>query len=276
MASVVSPVYLTYARLRAEGVSRALLRAHLATGRLRRVRKGRYVDAACDDTLERVASLGARLDCLSLLHRLEVFVLDHERLHVQLTRGDSRLPPRSPDVTAHWRATSAGREELYADLIEALVQAVRCQGARAAVATLDSAWHLRLIDESDLADIFARLPVRYAVLRRLLDGRAESGPETLVRLMLRAMGCRFVVQARIDGVGRVDLLVDGWLIVECDSASFHGSWADQRRDRRRDLAAAERGYATLRVTAEDIMYHPEQVRGALRGLVRSRRPRTRR
>jgi very-short-patch-repair endonuclease len=39
-------------------------------------------------------------------------------------------------------------------------------------------------------------------------------------------------------VGRVDFLVEGWLIIECDSKAHHEGWDKQRRDRRRDLAAA--------------------------------------
>jgi len=64
-------------------------------------------------------------------------------------------------------------------------------------------------------------------------------------------------------VGRVDLLVDGWLIVECDSEQFHGTWTVHKKDRRRDMAALDRGYATLRLLAEDILYRPDRVRAAL-------------
>lgn len=70
----------------------------------------------------------------------------------------------------------------------------------------------------------------------------------------------------VRGVGRVDFVVDGWLIVECDSFAHHSDWEAQRRDRRRDQAAAALGYATYRPIAEDIMWHPELVRAALVGL----------
>ena len=35
-----------------------------------------------------------------------------------------------------------------------------------------------------------------------------------MRLMLRGLGCQIEVQVVIPGVGRVDFVVDGWLIVE--------------------------------------------------------------
>lgn len=91
-----------------------------------------------------------------------------------------------------------------------------------------------------------------------------------MRLILKSIGCSFEVQVRIDEVGRVDFLVDGWLIIECDSESFHSSWADQKRDRRRDQAAAKRGFTTFRPIAEDIMWHPDVVREAILGLLRAR------
>jgi very-short-patch-repair endonuclease len=88
-----------------------------------------------------------------------------------------------------------------------------------------------------------------------------------MRLMLRSLGCVIEVQPEIDGVGRVDFLIDGWLIVECDSKAHHSDWVAQRRDRRRDQAAAARGYTTFRPIAEDIMWAPDRVRAAAVGLL---------
>jgi very-short-patch-repair endonuclease len=88
--------------------------------------------------------------------------------------------------------------------------------------------------------------------------------------MLRRLGCSFDVQVRIDGVGRVDFVVDGWLIIECDSEAHHAGWAERRRDLRRDQAAAARGFVTYRPIAEDIMWNPDDVWEALAGLIRGR------
>ena len=91
-----------------------------------------------------------------------------------------------------------------------------------------------------------------------------------MRLILRSIGCVFDVQVVIAGVGRVDFVVNGWLIIECDSEEHHSSWADQKRDRRRDQAAAARGYATYRPIAEDILWHSDEVRAAIVGLLAAR------
>ncbi|MFJ6653127.1 endonuclease domain-containing protein [Microbacterium sp. NPDC091313] len=262
--------YATYARLRAEGFRRVDIDACLRSGSLVRVRRGRYVAGGLDADVERAARLGGRLDCVSLLRRYGVFALEREVLHIQLTVGDSRLPARDEGVVGHWRVSDVPRERLCVGVIEALTQACICQPPRAAIATLDSAWNRGLVDEAGIAEIFRRLPRRMRRLRGLIDRRAESGPETYVRLMLRALGCAIEPQVRIGGVGRVDFVVDGWLIVECDSREFHSSWEVQREDRRRDMAAAAIGYATLRLLAEDILYRPDVVIAALRGLLAAR------
>ncbi len=207
------------------------------------------------------------MDCVSLLVLLGVFVRLATGLHVQLDHGASRLPPRADGTVVHWRPLVGDPQGLCADLIEALAQAVRCQSPDDAVATLDSAWHLGLVDDVGIAEVFRRLPLRYLPLRALLDRRSESGPETLMRLLLRGLGCSVEVQVHLDTVGRVDLLVDGWLIIECDSRAHHEGWDAQRNDRRRDLAAAALGYTTVRPLAEDILFDQETVLDTMRAVI---------
>ncbi|WP_243226938.1 type IV toxin-antitoxin system AbiEi family antitoxin domain-containing protein [Microbacterium sp. CIAB417] len=269
---LVSPSYLRTAELRLRGYTRATIRHALDRGDLIRVRRGRYVWGGVHESHLVAARSGGRLDCVSLLGAFGVFVLSADDVHLQFDRTDSRLPRRHRGIRAHWRESACARADLQADLVEALAQACRCQPPRVAVASLDSALHLGLIDGDDLDRVFDRLPRRYRPLRKLIDARAEAGSETLVRLMLRSMGYRPSLQISLRGVGRVDLLVDGWLIVECDSRAFHGDVAQQIRDRRRDLAAAELGYVTLRILAEDVFHRPDAVRAAL-GAVLARKPR---
>ena len=87
-----------------------------------------------------------------------------------------------------------------------------------------------------------------------------------MRLIALSLGFTVELQVKIAGVGRVDLVLDGWLVVECDSEEFHRGWVSQKRDRRRDLLLAARGYASLRPIAEDILWNPELVSAALRAL----------
>lgn len=246
------------------GLSARQITAAVREGRLVRPRRGRYLWTHTHDSVKRAVGEGGRLDCVSLLAVLGVFVQDSPAAHVQVHPHSTRLPPTAVGTVRHWRVTHAADDAVVTPVVEALIQAVRCQTPRAAIATLDSAWHLRLVDEAEIAAVFAALPRRYRRLRGLLDQRAESGTETLVRLMLRTLGVRPELQVEISGVGFVDLLVDGWLIVECDSEAHHADWKQIKADRRRDAAAAAQGYMTLRLLAEDILYRPDWVLGVLR------------
>lgn len=257
----------SYAELRAEGMTRADIERALKAGEIVRARRDTYLPGEIPDTVLRAAQLGGRLDCLSLLAEHGVFVHDPAQLHVHFQRTASRLPRREARVRAHWRSTGAAPRDTQVPIVEALVQSALCQSPRYLIATLDSAWNHGLVDEVQIADVFAALPRRYRRLRRLLDPSAESGPETLVRLMLQSLGLRWRSQVTIPTVGRVDFVVEGWLIIECDSKAHHSSWEAQRQDRLRDRAAATAGFATLRLIAQDILYSPEIVRAAIAGLV---------
>ena len=258
-APLLGAGFLTLHDLAGHGLARHRVPRLIAQGALIRLRNGRYARAGLHPDIERAGRLGGRLDCVSLLAALGVFVRLTHGLHLQFEPGTTRLPLRPNGTVAHWRTTRRERRMLVADLVEALAQACRCQSPRDAVATLDNAWHIGLVDGADIAAVFQRLPRSKQVLRMLLDRRSESGAETLVRLMLRALGVAFEVQVDIDGVGRVDFVVDGWLIVECDSRAHHEGWMQQKRDRRRDMAAAALGYGTIRPIAEDIFDRPETV-----------------
>lgn len=274
----------TRATLLARGFTRRGLARAVASGALVRVRRDRYMSADAPKSTRDAVRIGGRLTCLSLLQLLGVFVFENVILHVHITRGMSRmrsvaplaggLEPRGKRAQRlHWLPLVRAKQATGAcvDIVDALAHAVLCQTPRHAIASLDSALNKGLIRVADLTDVFAALPPRFGVLRALVDGRAESGPETLVRLMVRALGCRVDLQVWFDGVGRVDLVIDGWLVIECDSKEFHADWKQQVKDRNRDLALAARGYVTLRLTAAQIMYRPDEVVAALRGLVEAHR-----
>ncbi len=265
-AQILPATFLSPRALAERGLTRHAVSRLVLDGALLRLRNGRYVASQTHRDLISAGRIGGRLDCVSLLSALGIFVRLAHPLHVQFEPSTARLPPRG-DAVAHWRRSCTTRTALAADLIEALAQACRCQSPRDAVATLDSAWHHRLIDEEGLTAVFARLPRRYGALRGLLDRRSESGAETLMRLLLRGLGVDVQVQVVIDGVGRVDLVVDGWLIVECDSRAFHEGWEAQKRDRTRDLAAAALGYTTVRPVAEDILYRMPRVLELMKAVV---------
>jgi very-short-patch-repair endonuclease len=78
----------------------------------------------------------------------------------------------------------------------------------------------------------------------------------------------------IDGVGRVDFVVEGWLVIECDSRAHHGGWEAQVADRRRDLALAALGYASIRPIAADIFADTPALGRVIIGMLQRLGPRT--
>ncbi|MET0780550.1 MAG: type IV toxin-antitoxin system AbiEi family antitoxin domain-containing protein [Microbacterium sp.] len=271
-----------YRELRASGLSRRGLERALTHGTLVRARRDVYLSATASANVVKAQRVGGRLDCLSVLQELGVFVFDNKRLHVQVEAYDGRL--RSPTsrkerlehtrdgnrVVVHWRTIDAPFDLHTVPIVHALAQSAFCQPPRSFVASIDSALNTGVIEDHDLTELFALLPPRLKVLRPLIDGRAEAGSETLARLLLRVLGCRIELQKWIDGVGRVDLVIDGWLVVECDSRAHHEGWEMQEADRERDLALAARGYTTIRPTANLIFHRPEVLVAAVRGLLAGR------
>lgn len=264
----------TRADLLASGMRGRDITASVRRGHLIRARRDRYVLADTGGEVIEAVRIGGRLSCISLLKSLGVFVHRCERIHVFVERGTSRIRPVDESRTiVHWAAPSGDEAPLHvAPLLDAVRQAVRCQQPRAAVATLDSLLHHGLVTRAQLEEVFRSLPARHQALLRVVDGSAESGPETYMRLILRAIGVSFETQVLLPGVGRVDFVVDGWLIIECDSREFHSGWDSQVRDRRRDSAAAQRGYVTVRPIAADILRDDNSVRQMLEGVIRALGP----
>lgn len=261
---------MTTRQLRAAGLSKRDIAAAVDAGHIRRAWRGVYFSPAMSELTQRALVAGGRSACISSLAAAGIFVADVGSTHIHVQPTASRLPDAGSAFRRH-RSTLVRRPHplsAHVHVIDALIQATNCQTPRAAVATLDSALFLGCIDIDDLDEIFAHVAPRRRVLRSFVDGRAESGTETLVRLIARALGFSVELQVNIPGVGRVDLLLDGWLVVEVDSEQHHAGWATQKKDRRRDLTLAARGYITLRPIAEDALHHPEVIVAALRGIRR--------
>ena len=245
-----------------------------------RVRRDHYARPGLDQHTLEAVRVGGRLACVSAAAELGLFAFDHSHTHLHLDREASRL--RSPHtrfrplaelprdgVQLHWwpLIDATDGNEFCVGIKDALVQIIRCQEPRFALAALDLALHERRIRHRDLNAIFARVPAAQQSLRAQINARSEAGQETVVRQLILDAGLRCEIQVSIDGVGRVDLLVEGCVVVEADSQGFHKEWEQHIRDRSRDLLLAERGYLSLRVLYQHIMFEPETVIAAIRRLV---------
>ena len=276
---------LSRGELLALGYSPKRITRHVREGTIIRVRRDHYLLTAESDSVITSVRIGGRLTCVSAIALMspDAFVFSHNHLHVHVERDRSRLRGAASSSKRWSKQSATGVRVTWGDLTElpvsrhmvAIADAVRtmirCRPEREAIATVDSLLRLRILSMMQLREVFATLPSRHRPILQRIDARAESGTESLMRLILWELGVAFVTQAAIPGVGRVDFLVDGFLIVECDSKQFHEGWERQRADRRRDLAAATAGYVTLRVLAEDLLHHPERVERPVRELLAARR-----
>lgn len=97
-----------------------------------------------------------------------------------------------------------------------------------------------------------------------VTGCAESPIEVVARLLFVAAGFRVETQVQIPGVGRVDFVLNGFLVVEIDGAAFHSDRKALRRDHRRNNATLLNGYLILRYGYEDVMFHREEMLAEIR------------
>ncbi|WP_157985595.1 endonuclease domain-containing protein [Microcella alkaliphila] len=144
---------------------------------------------------------------------------------------------------------------------DALTRLLACQPRRMSIAVLDSALRAGMVDAEGVNQANARVPAVFRVSPGELDATAESGIESLVRVALRDAGLRVASQVVIPGVGRVDFLVEGRVIVEVDGREWHRG--EQERDYRRDLEAVQRGYRVVRVDYEHAVAHAPLVVAAV-------------
>lgn len=198
-----------------------------------------------------------------------------DRLHAAVRRSASRL--RDPDdaskplvsssaVVLHWTdepdLEGTGRTRI-ASVRLMLKHAFLSQPPERALAVLDSALHLRYLRVDDLPALARALPERLEPVVMAADPRAESGIETIVRFRLVALGLHVEIIVGLRGIGSVDLLVEGVLIIECDGREFHDDDEAFERDRTRDLNAAVSRYRTIRASWYKVLFEWDLVEAAV-------------
>jgi very-short-patch-repair endonuclease len=240
----------------------------VARGGLVRLRRGWVALPDAHGEVVRAARLGGVLSCVSVLRPLGVWTGEDARLHLQV-RQHAHVPDHGADVVTHRHHGLGVRPPRGAvDSVEsALVHATRCLPRLDAIGALDSALNRRLVTESRLAVLLAQLPLCYRSHLDFVDGAAESGLESRVRVGVRAVGIGHRVQVEIDGVGRVDILIGERLVVEVDGSAWHSGHEAFVADRRRDLALARRGYLVVRLSYAQVMHGWPATLEVLRGIV---------
>jgi len=121
------------------------------------------------------------------------------------------------------------------------------------VASIDSALETGLLSQQQLDEIFAFAPRRVRRMRKKVRAAAQSGLETIMRLACEAEGWRVDIQTYVSGVGHVDVLVDGWLVIELDGGKWHDGEESRDEDARRDADLILDGYRYHRFRHKQVM-----------------------
>lgn len=250
-------------RLQEFGCSRSDLSAAARAGQIIRVRAGVFAAKSANTDAVTAARHGGALSCGSALRALGVWVLEEPHsVHVWMGLGGRRHHEKACDCIPHF--TPGPMTIGIAPVDVALVHAYACFGDEFFFAALESAWNKRILSAAGRAKVRAALPATARWLVDFARPDAESGLESIVRLRLHLMGIEVRAQVDIDGVGRVDFVIERRIILEADGRQNHEGPEKRHRDLRRDAAASELGYESLHFDYAMIVHSWNVVASAIR------------
>lgn len=247
------------------GITRRQLAEAVHQGRILRVSRGCYALSTASPV--RIAEVVWRADatCVTALAQYGVPALTNDsRTHLAFPShrsfsGRNLRPPRS--IVTHFHSGVPHRPH---SVTEAIDTAGLCLAPVEHLVSVDAALNRGLITTADVRSFAVCGVVRRDWLLRMADPRCQSPLETLTRVELARMRIPFCTQVVLAGIGRVDFLVRGRLIVEVDGRAYHSDERAFVEDRRRDRAAVIAGYRVLRFPAQDVLHDIESVIGHIR------------
>ncbi|ROS52819.1 endonuclease domain-containing protein [Frigoribacterium sp. PhB24] len=264
--------------LLATGLTRRQVETSWRAGEIVRIRHGLYglLDLPAD--VIRAARVGGALAGASSLAHRGAWVPPRPRLVVSVDHNardlrdpddaGARLDRDRDDVLVLRDLSRFDRrtERLLASPSRAAAQVLLHEPAEHAAAIVDSALRLSPMQRPDLDQVCHLLATRRSArgLVTSIDARAESGTESIARLLLARDGIRAEPQVWVDDHTRVDLLVDGWFVLECVSKEHHSSPAAYDRDRERTIRITGLGFVVLEVTYAQVLFDWPSVLKAVR------------
>ena len=227
-------------------------------------RRGVFVLPDCDRAFLAAILHNGRLSCAS--------AAGHYGLWLRSPPGQPHLACRhghGNGFIRHRTVRFPGHPSLPVAAVEDVaLHALGCLAPPASTAIATSAIRLHGVPREMLA---SRLQAdRSGPARRILrelDLRAESIVEVDAQHLFRTHGITYDAQVFLPGIGRVDFLLGGFLIVEIDGFAFHSKREDMLRDRTRNNLSAVQGYAVLRYMPEHIWFNPGQVVAEIRSVL---------
>ncbi|HEU4806628.1 MAG TPA: hypothetical protein VFT01_00070 [Homoserinimonas sp.] len=269
------------------GHGRRRIESALASGRILKVCRGWVATPRATTTAVIAVLQRGKLTGPTALASYGIWDAVDRRIHVQVrhNRSASAITPLTPlaafthekylraGVRRHWseeRHPDAYGASWRVSVLDALIRvAIDCP-AEQFLACVESALHTGRLSRAGIPILFRSLPTGMASLRDKIDPAAESGLETLARLRLSGFVHKISTQVKIPGInpggrpGRVDLVVDDWLVIELDGDEFHEPVAD----RARNAALVRRGYRSHRFGHEQVISGWPDVEATVRELLR--------
>lgn len=249
------------------GVTKGQMAAGLGANVVLRQGRGIYALPQAPSDLVAAKRSHALLTCLSAAKHYELWVLRlPERLH--LCAVHRRLP--TTFVDHRWPLATPEGLLPYAPLKDVLLHALRCLPTLEALVMVECA-----VGRGDMViEFLGRLLPgnRNARLRSVLDLvelGADSLVETMARVLFRNAGIHVETQVWLQGIGYVDFLLEGFLIIEIDGMT-HMEKRQFKKDRRRDNRSVIDGYLVMRYFYEDVVHGPEQMLAEIRQVLGGR------
>lgn len=271
--------------LESTGLSRSQISALARGSDVRRPRRGTFVCRHLSEAEATAAAVGGRLDCVAVLARHAIWVGHTNGLHIRMpahagAASRHRLEQTrhalsattlgvlgSRRLTVHWSSCTppAIGRRLEVPVLFALRQAMTCLPPDDYLGAVESAIHLGQLTRAGLDELIGAAPARLGPLLSQLVPGAQSGYETIARLRLRRAGHAVEIQVPVRGVGHVDLLIDGVVVLEIDGREFHADTFET--DRARDLGTEGAGLRTLRIAAVWVDTRWEEVLAVIERMV---------
>jgi len=237
-----------------DGLSPFTIRRALDAGTIRQLGHGSYaLPGAAADDLSLAVGLSAGLTCVSALarHSLPLPRASHEP-HLAVARNFTPKVIRPRRARLHYQQIRPAPGSI-ASVADALDTAGKCLNEVWHLVAVDAALNAGLISAGEILGFRRCTKARRDFLLRFADARSEAPGETIARLQLVQGGFSVRPQAYIDGAGRVDIEVEGLLIVQVDGYGPHSDKPAFTRDRVRARAVIKAGRPQLSYAASELL-----------------------
>ncbi len=242
-----------WTELKDAGVTRYALQRSTAAGDIGKIGRGTYVLGDTSWPVATAALQSAALCCVSaaVVHHLWVW----KQPGIPHILSGRALPPGN--YVAHRTGTPVRG---LSPVVDCIRQVLQCLPELEALVIAESAVVKGLTTAAALdAAVQGRHSVRARRILRRIDAGSQSLVETIARETFRSAGLMVESQQRFDDVGRVDLWVQGKVVVELDGRDFHTGERDFVEDRRRWNQLTLQLVPVLRFPAKMVLRRPDRV-----------------